>query len=488
MWTVTCNIPRMLRNTARTFAKSPHLVYLVLAVIFTGCFLLSIPPMTTPDAPNHFTRAYAISTGKLFASETGPGAEAQSTTLGEKEIGLKETNKGYWLPRSIVEYTKGQDYCNSKNASDNTHPDMCFYYQNQTEANSPIAYLPQVAAIWIARIFTESPSSLAYAQEFALAAIWVICIFFSIRIAPFGKWTITLIALLPMQIQVSFQLGADVMTIAPSVLLIATFMHSVFSSQLSRLSKKELFFLSFLLLLSTQSKMVMLPLILLILCYPLGYSPLEYRKGTFTRTLRIRSLAAAIPVAFWVLWSLITKKTERSLSDVFVTAQDQIHALSSMPLHFIFSWLLNCWHWLIFQFDISTIIGNLKSLHAPLPNGFIICGFVILCIVLASNTDTEAKQWKPTSQKHFSYCLITFLLCFVAISISAATLLAEYIIWTPINTHGIFGVQGRYFLPVLYLLAILPPVKPLLIEDKKNIAITLTTSIILFLASLRYAI
>lgn len=478
----------MLRNVVRFFVKSPHLVYLVLAVVFTSCFLLSIPPMSTPDAPNHFIRAYAISTGKMFALETGPGSEAQTTTLADKEVGFKKTKKGYWLSRNIVEYTKGQDYCSSKNVSDSAHPDKCFYYQNQTEANSPIAYLPQVSAIWIARVFTESPSSLAYAQEFALAATWIICVFLSIRIAPFGKWPIALIALLPMQIQVSFQLGADVMTAAPAMLLAATFMHRVFSSQSNRSSKKELFFLSFLLLLSTQSKMVMLPLVLLILCYPLEYDPLAYRKGTFTRTLQIRCLATAFPIAFWLLWSLIINKTERSLSDVFITAQDQIHILSSNPLRFIFSWLLSCWHWLISQFDISTIIGNLKSLQSPLPNGFIILGFVVLCIVLASTTDTETSQWKTISQEGHPFCFITFLFCFVAISISAAILLAEYIIWTPINVHGIFGVQGRYFLPVLYLLAMLPPTKPLLIKENKIIIITLTTSIILFLASLKYAI
>lgn len=478
----------MSRNAIKFLLKSPHLTYLILAVLFTGFFLFSIPPMTTPDAPNHFTRAYAISTGKLFASETGPGAESQTDTIAGKEVGIKTTNKGYWLPRNIVEYTKGPDYCNNKIASDTNHPGMCFYYQNQTEGNSPIAYFPQVLAIRIARIFTNSPSLLAYAQEFILASIWIVCIFFSIRATPFGKWAIVFISLLPMQIQVSFQLGADVMTIAPATLLTAIFMRRVFSSQASQSSKKELFFLSFLLLLSTQSKIVMIPLIFLLLCYPLDYTPLNYRKGSFTHALPVRGFAAIIPIIFLFSWSLIAKKTERSLADVFSTAQDQIQYLSSEPLHFILSWLLNCYHWLIFQIDISTIIGNLKSMHAPLPIGFIIFGFVFLCIVLASTTNTEMEQWNSISKKRYSALFLTSLLCFVAISISAATLLAENIIWTPINSDGIFGVQGRYFFPVLYLLAMLPPVKPILIKDDKLRNAILAASLILFLASSRYAI
>lgn len=63
--------------------------------------------------------------------------------------------------------------------------------------------------------------------------------FFSIRATPFGKWAIVFIALLPMQIQVSFQLGADVMTIAPATLLTAIFMRRVFPRRQVNHQKKN---------------------------------------------------------------------------------------------------------------------------------------------------------------------------------------------------------------------------------------------------------
>ena len=87
-------------------------------------------------------------------------------------------------------------------------------YENQTEGTSPVAYLPQVLALLIGRLFTDSPAALAYLQEVMLATIWIVGMTVVIRIVPFGKWPLLLIALLPTQIQDSFQLGADVHDVA----------------------------------------------------------------------------------------------------------------------------------------------------------------------------------------------------------------------------------------------------------------------------------
>ena len=302
--------------------RSPHVVYLILAVIFTSVFITAIPPMTTPDAPQHFTRAYAISVGKIAPSEQGPGTFGNSLadeSTFNLEVGFQPTSDGYYLPQSIVAYAMGAEYATSPLAINAAHPGEAFVYENQTEGTSPVAYLPQVLALLIGRPFTDSPAALAYLQEVVLATIWIVGMTVVIRIVPFGKWPLLLIALLPTQIQDSFQLGADVMTSLPFVFIAALLIRRVSCARPDAPGTiPEFTLMSILAIMATQAKVVMLPAVLLLLAYPLGFTYIDYGKGTFLTSLWKRLLGVIPAIVGILLWSQYAQHIGRGLHDVYI--------------------------------------------------------------------------------------------------------------------------------------------------------------------------
>lgn len=450
--------------------SSPHVLYAIIAVFFTTAFIVLTPPMSTPDAPQHYTRAYAISIGKFTPSEQGPGTFTNSVTNDSTynlTVGFQSTSDGYYLPRSVVEYTHGNQYAGSALAQDADHPGEAFVYENQTEGTSPIAYLPQVLALLVTKPFTKSPELLAYAQEIALALLWILGITLTIRIAPFGKWAILFIALLPTQIQDSFQLGADVMTTLPAVLAVALLINRVVHPlyQEPKLTY-EFALLSLLITLSTQGKVVMLPLLLILLAYPLGFTYSVYQKGAFLKTLWKRCLGCVLPIAGILTWGWISQINGRGLRDVYIVAPSRMQLLLDNPIHAITDWVISSARWLMKQFDYSGLISSLHAGDTRLPGTVTLAGFCILVILIFCSEQTchdsisENTGFTQGVAKS-SIITVNIVLCLTALGITMATLLSMYVIWTPIGAYGLLGVQSRYLLPCLYIVAMLFPPKPL---------------------------
>ena len=481
--------------------RSPHIVYLVLAVIFTSAFIVIIPPMTTPDAPQHFMRAYAISVGKLVPSEQGPGIFSNSLTdesTYNLEVGFQPTSEGYYLPQSIVAYAMGAEYATGPLATSTGHPGEAFVYENQTEGTSPVAYLPQVLALFIGRPFTDSPTALAYLQEMMLAVIWIAGMTMTIRIAPFGKWPLLLIALLPTQIQDSFQLGADVMTSLPLALMTALLIRRVSCARRTMPGTiTEFTLMSGLAVLTTQAKVVMLPVVLLLLAYPLGFTYIGYSKGTFLASLWKRLLGVVPAIAGALLWSWCAQSIGRGLHDVYVVAPDRLNLFASAPIGAFVDWLRSCMQWVCNQFDYPGLICVLKSGDVRIPNTIALVALFAIAVMICTHNDRtlhsvtsapeNAQNSFPETAANLSRAsrLAINMTCIITVfGILAATLLSMYVIWTPIGAYGLLGVQSRYLLPCLYVLAMLVPPEPFRASDMLIRGLCIITASALFLISL----
>ena len=480
--------------------RSPHVVYLILAVIFTSVFITAIPPMTTPDAPQHFTRAYAISVGKIAPSEQGPGTFGNSLadeSTFNLEVGFQPTSDGYYLPQSIVAYAMGAEYATSPLAINAAHPGEAFVYENQTEGTSPVAYLPQVLALLIGRLFTDSPAALAYLQEVMLATIWIVGMTVVIRIVPFGKWPLLLVALLPTQIQDSFQLGADVMTSLPFVFIAALLIRRVSCARPDAPGTiPEFTLMSILAIMATQAKVVMLPAVLLLLAYPLGFTYIDYGKGTFLTSLWKRLLGVIPAVVGILFWSQHSQSIGRGLRDVYIVAPNRLDLLESSPIAAFADWLKSCVQWACNQFDYPGLICGLRSGNARIPSTIALAAlFIIMAMICTcsgkplSSASSAEKSAKPdpgaASNLPRTARLIINTVCIItALGVLAATLLSMYIIWTPIGAYGLLGVQQRYLLPCLYVLVMLVPPKPFRASNTLIRGLCTGTVIVLFCISI----
>lgn len=493
-----------MKTVRRVVLGGPHVVYVMLAVFFTIAFMVVMSPMSTPDAPDHFVRAYTISQGRFVARETGPGVKSvsfespgatQGTVTGL--AGFRPVRSGYYLPSNLVSYLYGERYATSGMAVDRNHPGRSFVYGSQAEGNSPVAYAPQVLALLVVRLFTNSPAVMAYAQEIMLAAVWILCIAFAIRVAPFGKWALLCVALLPMQIQDSFQLGADVMTTAPAVLLMALLARRIADPRSAAASSlRELAMLCALAALAMQGKIVMAPMLLLLLLYPLGFSYISYTKGSFFQGIWRRALFLIPPIVCSGIWSYTARRTGRSISDIYVTAAPQLAMLRGSPFGFIRTWMHQCVRWILGQFDFISIIGNFKMLEKPLPAGVALMAFLVLCMVLLASAprDMAPAAMPPGAQGSLppvdtsvlgrrQRVMVNGVFAIAALGVLAATLLAIYIIWNPTASYGILGVQGRYLLPCLYIVALMVPPKPIHVGDATMRRACVIMPALLFIAS-----
>ena len=102
-----------------------------------------------------------------------------------------------------------------------------------------------------------------------------------------------------------------------------------------------------------------------------------------------------------------------------------------------------------YKFDyyfVTTVIGTaLGPLTLPLPNSLNYVFLVLLVLASLHNRDQEIKLSRNIKILFFWIFIVTVLAIFLGMIIA----------WTPISSNYVLGIQGRYFLPVLFMAWIL---------------------------------
>ena len=174
-----------------------------------------------PDEPAHFFRAYQISTLKLYA-EMIDGSYGGRLPESLRATAVKMTTYIFFHPGKKGTYQEIFSLFGIPLKPGTKTPIL---FPN-TSKYPPIAYAPQATGIFIGRMCNLSPVALLYLGRLFNLIFWIICIAFTLRITPSGKWLFFLIALMPMTIFQAASLSADTPTNALSFLLIAFFLSS----------------------------------------------------------------------------------------------------------------------------------------------------------------------------------------------------------------------------------------------------------------------
>ncbi len=141
--------------------------FTILALLVGIMAILIVAPYTAPDELRHFARAYTISEGVVICKTYGGGEKYYDREIPEcriekeivdlKLIGTKsgehwtkETNWTIFLPKYLESLKK--EISNEK---------LTIPYQG-TNGISPVAYLPQIIFIWIAKLFQFNALGIYY--------------------------------------------------------------------------------------------------------------------------------------------------------------------------------------------------------------------------------------------------------------------------------------------------------------------------------------
>jgi len=409
------------------------------------------PPFHVPDEPAHFLRAYQIATGA--AAEPGPGG------------GI-----GYRLPASLPQLA---ELCTAGVAF---HPGRrlepgllaaawrlplaperrVFLPAGSLTLYTPAPYLAAAAAVAAGRLLAPRPLALLYLARLgnlaaALAVSWI-----AVRIAPAQRWLLALLALTPMAMFERSSASADALTNALPLLLVSCLLSLVLRRvgepageggcrPAGSATRRSVLLLATAFLLAAAKGVYFLLDLLVFLVPPVVRAEGRAAGGARARAvagLWVGGLAAAVAGAGISVW--VTHRVA-GLGSLLLGVQPeaQLRGVLAAPLHFLGLAAADYLHRL--PRYAAGFVGTFGWLDTPLPRpSMVLWGLLLLAAALTGGDPSLALAgWQRQ----------------LAMAITAAVLLllslSQYVTWTPLGAGFVDGLQGRYFLPVAPVAAIL---------------------------------
>lgn len=408
-------------------------LFLLFAIPLGILFLIFLPPGESPDEINHFKRAYAIAEGH-FVSEVYDdfGHAGAELPAGFQDSLVTKPERGA--------YTEIID-----KLSEPVSEEKGYVSYNNTSLYHPLSYLPQTIGILIGKAFGASLEVMAYLAEIVDFVIWLLLIYFAIKLVPKFKTIVMFLALLPITIQEATSLAPDALAIGLGIFLISYVCYLVYVRK-TKLKLPEIVLLYGMGILIGYCKIVYLPLVALYLLIP------AERFGS----KRAKWVHASVLTVLLLVLNLTWLSTSSRFLVEFnpgVNSQEQMVGILHNPLHYL-KVLSNSFN-VMGEFYLTSLLGiNLGSFAFNLPPVFFFISFALFVILFAQRDETLKVTSFQRTIFGATFCLITLL-----------TFTSIYIQWSPVNLPYVDGVQGRYFLPILLLvpLAIIRP------YSKKNI-------------------
>lgn len=430
------NIGKNFIPKARSILSSPEKVFVILALVFGGLMVFVMPLFMAPDESAHFYRAYEISEGHLV-SKTKNGLTGDYMPAGVNHIIQHDftiiVRQGGHPPQSYWEY-----YTQKINLHQQEFTDF-----RSSALYSPVSYIPQSIGIGIGRLAYGSVGVMIVLGRLCNLAVYILLIYLAIKIARQGKWVYAVVGLFPVAIQQAASLSSDVMTIGLSLVFIS-FVQRIFV-QRQRLSRQQLLILLCLgigLALTKQTNIILL--------LPILFLPVRL-FGSTGKKAKVLALVGGISIIALLGWYAALQLGHFNLQISGAAGVNQ-HLQMSYVVHHPLSYVATLlrtyadegFHSNITpDFLITSMYGVFSWIAYKLPLSLITLGYATLLLVLLyDEKGVEAKSLKklPLIQA------TTFILSIIAIAS------ALYLTWTAVGSPVVWGLQGRYFIPIIPLL------------------------------------
>ncbi len=406
----------------------PEWIFLVIAIPVSTVFSVITPPLQVPDEGSHFLKSYEIAELSLFNQQkTGPASLLQ---LDSAFLRL-HASAGEKTSMAEIKNYLGVKLDPQKRASISPPP-------------YTLPYLPQALGIVIGKIFDASPLGLMYLGRLFNMLISIIVMFYAIRIIPQFKWVFLLLALMPKTLFLFGSLSYDSLTISLSFFTIAVFFHYAFACE-RNLNLKDLALMALLVILLLLCKPPYFILGLLFFFIP--PKKFDYLYKYIVISAGVALLALVILKAGPIVSSLShaestlqarQAETAASASQLpLIRPDEQIQIImNDIPAY------LKLIVWSSFaenrSYILESFVGLLGWIDVELPDALTYS--YILLILFSALVLSRSDFSLGLSGK----ILLLFLLAVAFVIISTAM----YVYATGPGREQVFGVQGRYFIPV----------------------------------------
>lgn len=414
------------RNEAAVEQVNPPAIrpewFFAAIALAAGLFVAVItPPFQSPDEDAHFFRAFQLSEGGVIAQREGgrvggniPGTIAFAASLWER-MQFRPLEKA---DTSLTDKLLHEPF--------SAEPRVWRDFMH-TAIYSPVAYVPAVGGIWVARLFNSSALGMMYGARLATMLCWVAMVFFAIRMTPVLKWAAVLAGLLPMGLFLSASSSADVMTNGLAMLLAGAILRSVFASKGSFGWREGLFILvlSMLLALTKQVYFIIAAMAMMI--------PTE-RFGGMKRKAAYLGMVAFVAIAVNIIWAWLVRGIV--ITEPWADPAKQTHLLMTQPWKYVeVLWTtLGVWWRKYYEW----YVGVLGWLDCWLP-AWVYPAYVAMLVAVPL---ADKGQGRPIRAKE------RLLLAAIVVVTLLLIATSQFITYTDPTQNTIRGVQGRYFIPL----------------------------------------
>jgi uncharacterized membrane protein len=420
----------------------PASVFVFLSLAFGLIIIFSNPPLRGPDEIAHFLRIYSYARGELL-----PVSEIKARkgifvspelynqlyffkTAGEVFARASE-EQGMRYGRIMAEYSKLPDP-----GGDETEQASMFAPFAGTEGYNPVAYIPYIVATAIGRLLRlDFPAMLLLMRCFGLLAFTAVAAY-AIAATPVLKWAFLLIAMLPVSLYNRTVLSADGAALSYTLAISALCFRAARKPAAGRTWERSLWMT--LCALSKQPQIVFVLLELMVCRLKesrrWGSLAIVVLPGLLLSPLWVGAVSADIAV-----WRLLEERTDSS--EQF----DPLWKLLYMwdhPYHFpLAAWTaVSGWAGRLWQ-ELIGIVGWQDILLPPWT-------YLVLTVLLLL---VPLQKLKLDAAVRTRVAVITGL---VVLGYIILVYLIFFLIYTPIDTDHVRGVQGRYFVIALPAAAI----------------------------------
>lgn len=413
----------MVREISSGLLRRVRYLWLGLLALYLG-WLALIPPFQVPDEPAHYFKATT-----LPLPDSVNGQYGHLSTTGAVQL-FRSSQLDQIAGNPSVKYDRSLFF------SAPLYPTDESWLYSSAVPNTPLPYIGSGLAYTLTDITGATLQQGFYAMRlggllFVAAILW-----FAYRNSPAVVLVLSPLLALPMVVNQVIGISADGYSMVVTVLFLAT-LHGVMQGQSQSVKALPWVVFAFL-----SVKLVYYPLLLL-----LPYVLLKH--GHAQRwTLRLMLLVSVI-CGLGLQYYYLTHKTDNPDSTIesLVQPKQQLIGILHAPYDYVATlsrtWELNKE---LYKASLFGNVGWLDTLASPrLVSAFV--AFMVLYLGLTAwYYLSSGRAVLRTSLAVIMVVLPSVLLVFTSM----------YLVWTPLGAGVIEGVQGRYFLPILFALATLP--------------------------------
>ncbi len=415
---------------------SPENLVVLIGYVFGLALIFANPPFQSNDEDRHFFNSYYLSTGQL-----GP------TQL--------DNRVGGYLPYNLLYVTdvfQGIPYYRGAKIVQVTFRELTsvplnetrkIFYDNPTYEINPVPYLPFAAGILITKLINSNPVHLLWGARIVGLLAFLSIMYFAIKVIPCHKYVLLALALSPTTLFQAASVTYDSMSFAFSFLLAALALKFAFQDRPLRTRDIALYCVIAILQTCSKPGYFLIPFIFCLIPQKNIGTPRRYIVA-----VAAIGIACLLPTVVWggYLRALHLAKGKPLCNDFLYGSVNQwirfLHAPAVAAGEFLLNFVVQGREWII------GALGKFGYSYISLNHGVIFgqgLALIALSVVDASRTVAISVRQK---------------LIAAAVSFGTIVMIAAFFFYgSPVGAHRIFGLQGRYFIPVESL-ALLPNAHP----------------------------